>query len=305
MINGHKNTCDEVLLVVTKCGQVPLSIATAVSAATRSEVAAALFFLSLVLAAVALSAAGASTNTALLLAYASIPFVYYTLGVLTFVAVAYIYGVVNQRLSKRWFRRVYSLPIAIALSILIIAVMSIARENVTGQPTNLFRFWAFVLLLSGIGETFMAIAVSVVLVGGGTVQTTVEADPAVEIEEAEDGTAEATQPGVVMCIRDVTILASELMYLEASGNYVNVVCKDRTAFVRGPLHDVLGDVSCIDGLQIHRSVWIALRECKGFERDGERVIVIATNGQRLKVARGRRNEVIAAIESYQRTPPTI
>ena len=81
----------------------------------------------------------------------------------------------------------------------------------------------------------------------------------------------------------------ELYYLTMQDHYVEVVTSNGTSLVLLRLADAIKETAPLDGVQIHRSHWVARNAVRETERQGDRLVVKMANGITLPVSRSRRN----------------
>ncbi len=80
-------------------------------------------------------------------------------------------------------------------------------------------------------------------------------------------------------------LGRELIAVEGHDHYLRVHTRLGSDLILCRLSDALGELADVDGLQVHRSWWIAANAVIGIERDGARTFVLLERGLRVPVAR--------------------
>jgi len=85
-----------------------------------------------------------------------------------------------------------------------------------------------------------------------------------------------------------------LLALSVSDHYVDVITERGTTLVLMRLGDAMRETGGIEGLQIHRSHWVARAAVVRSVREEGRVMLELSNGQRLPVSRGALPAVRAA-----------
>ncbi len=88
----------------------------------------------------------------------------------------------------------------------------------------------------------------------------------------------------------------DLLYLKSVENYVEVVMRDGSAMIRAALKDLTRQLDAADGMQTHRSYWVARGAAVGMVRQGGNAVILLTNGAEIPVSRQRRPEVAAWID---------
>ena len=87
-----------------------------------------------------------------------------------------------------------------------------------------------------------------------------------------EATAPAADPGAVL-------------YLKMEDHYVRVRTEHGSRLEMGPLSRVTAGLSGVEGLQVHRSWWVARRAIEGVERDGRNLRLRLVDGQAAPVSR--------------------
>jgi hypothetical protein len=80
----------------------------------------------------------------------------------------------------------------------------------------------------------------------------------------------------------------ELYYLTMQDHYVEVVTSNGISLVLLRLADAIKETTPVEGVQIHRSHWIARNAVRETERRGDSLVVKMANGTTLPVSRSRR-----------------
>lgn len=85
-----------------------------------------------------------------------------------------------------------------------------------------------------------------------------------------------------------------VLSVNAQDHYLRVRTRLRTHFVRGRFCDALDRLDRLDGLQIHRSWWVARSEVEKVARRGRDYIIVTRDSSEIPVGRGRLNALVAA-----------
>ncbi|WP_439532230.1 LytTR family DNA-binding domain-containing protein [Polymorphobacter sp.] len=111
------------------------------------------------------------------------------------------------------------------------------------------------------------------------------------VEKAENG--QAVRPSLSLLLRRLPErIGRDIICLKAQEHYTEVVTRGGSALVYMRFSDAMGVVaSGIDGVQVHRSYWVAYAAIEGFERADGRIQMRLANGERLPVSRTYQNQV--------------
>lgn len=107
------------------------------------------------------------------------------------------------------------------------------------------------------------------------------------------GKTEAEPPGLALLLRRLPQgIGREILCLKAQEHYTNVVTITGQGLVYMRFSDAVGLASAgIEGVQIHRSYWVAYAAIRGFERVDGRIMVRLVNGEALPVSRSHQAQV--------------
>lgn len=78
-----------------------------------------------------------------------------------------------------------------------------------------------------------------------------------------------------------------VLSIEAQDHYLEITTERRTHLVRATMKDALGRLRPADGLQVHRSWWVAHKAVAKAERRGRDHVLILKDGRIAPIARGR------------------
>ncbi len=81
------------------------------------------------------------------------------------------------------------------------------------------------------------------------------------------------------------LAAATVLYLKMEDHYVRVRTETGSRLEAGPMARVLANLSGLDGLQVHRSWWVARRAVVGVERDGRNLRLRLVDGEAAPIAR--------------------
>lgn len=86
-------------------------------------------------------------------------------------------------------------------------------------------------------------------------------------------------------------LQGDLVSMTVRDHYVDVVTSAGPSSLLMRFGDAIHEAEPVEGLQIHRSHWVALAAVQGVEREGPRLFVHVSGGQRLPVSKAHRAKV--------------
>lgn len=91
----------------------------------------------------------------------------------------------------------------------------------------------------------------------------------------------------------------QILLLEAREHHVHVTMRDSDVVHRTRLSDVVAQTQCADGVQPHRSWWVARNQVSGIEQDGQKTFLRLHDGKRLPVARTRHKDVMHWLDHHK------
>ncbi|MBV2361127.1 LytTR family transcriptional regulator DNA-binding domain-containing protein [Thalassococcus sp. CAU 1522] len=115
---------------------------------------------------------------------------------------------------------------------------------------------------------------------------------------AEEPAASVPEPGRALLIGAEQVPLDAVHYIEAQEHRVNVVTDSGPLTHRARLSDIVAQTRAEDGLQPHRSWWVARHAADRLERDGGRFVLRLGCGTRVPVARTRLDDVRAWLSAY-------
>jgi len=78
-----------------------------------------------------------------------------------------------------------------------------------------------------------------------------------------------------------------LLALSGEDHYVRVIAASRETLVLVRLRDAIAELDGVDGIQVHRSWWVARDAVTGSRRDGRALVLVLSNGREVPVARDK------------------
>jgi hypothetical protein len=142
------------------------------------------------------------------------------------------------------------------------------------------RPWQRLAPLTTFGNVLLlteAIVITIVMVRSHMVRLKVPVKVEVEAAPAERGDA--------LMKRIKPEARGELLALEMEDHYLRVHTARGNDLILHRLSDALDEVAGVDGLQVHRSYWVARAAVREVERDGRRLQLVLTNGLKVPVSR--------------------
>lgn len=106
---------------------------------------------------------------------------------------------------------------------------------------------------------------------------------------------DAPLPGFYQLL--VPAMRTELIYLEAELHYLAVVTTTGRSLILYNLRDAVAELPTYQGIQTHRSYWVALDHVRGLKRRDRQGEVQMSNGDSVPVSRRNLAEVDAALTS--------
>jgi len=98
-------------------------------------------------------------------------------------------------------------------------------------------------------------------------------------------------------IGDMTVDTRSLLTIQAQEHYVQLNCINRNGMTRLSISKAIAQLDGVDGIQVHRSWWVARQAAKQLKReDGKQVLELNT-GELIPVSRGRS----AAVREWMNT----
>ena len=88
-------------------------------------------------------------------------------------------------------------------------------------------------------------------------------------------------------------LRGALIRMAARDHYLEVVTDAGKVDLLMRFSDALAELDGIDGLQVHRSHWVAAQAVSGTERAGDKLLLVTVDGARVPVSRKHRPQVMA------------
>lgn len=162
----------------------------------------------------------------------------------------------------------------------IVALLETAFEETTLAPGVLAYFYGCVVVV------LLAVAVPVyyLIERPRTRAARAQPDPVLETTPATPARAGAHPvPDLVRELPDQ--LGQELLHLRMQDHYVEVHTPHGHQLVFMRFRDALREVESLDGMQVHRSHWVARNAVVRFERRGGNTVLLLSNGARVPVSR--------------------
>jgi len=180
------------------------------------------------------------------------------------------------RFSNSFLRRVLAIGLTIALTVLLMTVeLHLLKYTplLPKQPDPFFEFLVF------IARPVVAASALVLLSQLIPIQQQIKAYQL----QALHAIREATDPKEL----DNILETYTVLHVQAHDHYLEIDCKDRHFFVRGRMKDVLAKLNSSQGIQVHRSHWVAKSNIKHIRRQGRDLKLVLNNASVIPVARSR------------------
>ncbi len=110
-------------------------------------------------------------------------------------------------------------------------------------------------------------------------------------KEAKRQQAGAKSACTTITIAGKTYYCKDLISISSQDHYVRIRTKDGEDLVRARLSDLIGNLSCQNGIQPHRSHWVPLGAVAGVVSSGGQKTLKLHDGSELPIARGRIGDV--------------
>lgn len=115
-----------------------------------------------------------------------------------------------------------------------------------------------------------------------------QSEPATDVDTTQTGSAPDTRQ-ILIGAEPVPLRA--LRHIQAQEHHVHVVLDGTSLTHRARLSDIVAQTAPGDGIQPHRSWWVARHAAQTLERDGQKHVLTLDDGTRVPVARSRVPEV--------------
>lgn len=79
----------------------------------------------------------------------------------------------------------------------------------------------------------------------------------------------------------------EVLRVSAQDHYLEIVCSDQKFLLRGRMKDAMAALAMCDGVQVHRSHWVACQHVQQVRRRGRDTRLLLSDGTQVPVARSR------------------
>lgn len=108
---------------------------------------------------------------------------------------------------------------------------------------------------------------------------------------------EAAPVSPKLAFKDVTLPASDVLQIEAEGNYILIHTAKRRHTILMRFSQAVALMPKDLGFQVHRSHWIATSAIKGYRRMGRDILVRLETGAEVTVAQSRQAEVLPRLRA--------
>ncbi len=92
------------------------------------------------------------------------------------------------------------------------------------------------------------------------------------------------KPGLKFLSRLPGHIGSDVCYLHMQDHYMRVATKGGEAMILMSMRDALAELEGVNGLQVHRSWWVATSEILRLARDGRKLVAVMSDGTQVPVS---------------------
>lgn len=92
------------------------------------------------------------------------------------------------------------------------------------------------------------------------------------------------KPGLRFLSRLPAGVGTEIRYLQMQDHYLRVVAHGGEALILMSMRDAIAELDGVDGMQVHRSWWIALDDLVQVTKDGRKTVVVMSDGTQIPVS---------------------
>ncbi len=92
-------------------------------------------------------------------------------------------------------------------------------------------------------------------------------------------------------------LLGEILWVEAQEHYVRITTKRESRMVLARFSDIVRELSITDGLQVHRSHWVAKSAVVNEKKNGQGLNLVLSTGDTVPVSRSFRRKLAAVTEA--------
>ncbi len=117
-------------------------------------------------------------------------------------------------------------------------------------------------------------------------------------QSSQSATKKASDNSRVFVGGGKSIHEQQIMIIEAQGHYVRVQTNDASTMTRARFTNVIAQMPPQLGIQIHRSIWIAVRIVSNVRKTHGTITIVLDDGEELKVARPRQADVAAKLRAH-------
>ena len=174
-------------------------------------------------------------------------------------------GVLKRWISERWLRAIVSaLLSALPVTVVVVAVNAVAYRRF--EWDDVLPIWLYVTLVT------LVIVIALVALD-------------VRLQAVEPAAA-AAAPGLPPILERVPLpQRGRLLALSVEDHYVDIVTDKGKALVLMRLADAIRETGSVEGLQIHRSHWVARAAVVKTHRSDGKLLLELSTGVRLPVSR--------------------
>ncbi len=188
-----------------------------------------------------------------------------------------IVNLIYYRIAQKSKRQkpLWNIILTLIVAILIAAFLLITNSLIWGDGLNFTNYIGFLKLTTPIA---FIVAIFIILF------------------DKYIAKAPNEQSSVAFFKRIPTHLGKDLQYLNVQDHYVNAVTDKGEQLILMRLKDAIDELSGMDGVQIHRSYWVAKSAIINVKKSNSKMIIEMKNGDSLPVSRSRLKDVKSALQ---------
>lgn len=193
--------------------------------------------------------------------------------------VGQLYGLNRGLLAKfssTFLRRVVAIGVTIALTVLLMTVELHLFKYTPLLPKQPDPFIEFLIFIA---KPVVAASALVLLSQLIPIQQQIKAYQIQALQAIQ----QATEPKGL----DTILETYSVQHVQVHDHYLEISCTDGHFFVRGRMKDALAKLADSDGIQVHRSHWVAKQNIKQIRREGRDLKLVLKNSSVVPVARSR------------------
>ena len=199
-----------------------------------------------------------------------------TFSLLLVIQLCYLHRIFLARLSATFLLRVLAIGLSIAVTILLMTVELHLLKYTPLLPKQPDPFFEFLFFIS---KPVLAASALVLMSQLIPIQQQIKAYQL----QALQALKQSSNPQEL----DNLIANFPVQHVQAHDHYLEISCDEQRFFVRGRMQDALAQLINCDGLQVHRSHWVARQNIRRIQRQGRDIKLLLLDNTVIPVARSR------------------